>query len=327
MGDLKTLMAGYIADEVDTAIGEWIDREGYQDLFDVKVDRKIIILLGLETLSLVEFRRTLFDKGYLVEVPIKKMIDDIGSSITNPYLDPRIVGEKVEEHRKQVVESDEFGRWVCERYDSLFDVERNGALKNYLDPKLRVNSLRKAMFEAGLLTEFPVGRVFRGGSMKRRTAPYLNPKIVGDMVEYYRGVILRSDELREWVGTRFDSLYDVGNERALASILGVSTNRTKIRGALYGAGIFTEIPIALFLQHIGDSIMPLYIDPRVVGDDVELNREKILRSDEFGDYIRANYPTLDSISATNKWGLARLLGVDRRIVAVREELVRRGFYE
>jgi len=326
MSDLKALVDAYVDDSVDRSIREWIEIEGYQDLFDVQLDSEIMRLLGLDTLSPRLFKRVLFERGYFTQVPLQRMVDDIGSSITNPYFDSKIVGDKVEEHRLQVVESDEFAKYVCDKYDSLYDVGRNAGLKSFLDPSIGVNSLKKALFEVGLLTEFPVAMLFRDGSMKRRTSPYLNPKIVGDMVENYRRFVLRSDELREWVEARFDSLYDIGNERALASILGVSMNQTLIRGVLFKAGILTEIPFDKVIEYRSASIVSPYLDERVVGDDVELNREKILRSDEFGDFIRTTCSSLEDISKSNKGGLARLLGVEPRIVAVREELVRMGFY-
>ena len=95
---------------------------------------------------------------------------------------------------------------------------------------------------------------------------------------------------------------------------------------LYNGGFFTEIPLDRMEEIVENMALCPYINPKVVGDDVEKNREVILGSDEFREYIHGFYSSPDELKDPHRT-LARILGVEDRILVLRQALVDGGYYE
>ncbi|MBT3985232.1 hypothetical protein HOD38_04520 [archaeon] len=337
MSDLRDLVEGYVDGEKRREIEDCLESKEVEDLMDVNSQMQglgaLLGLKGVDKRRVKELRIKLYGLGFLQELSVKKVVDQIvtpGLKGNLPYFDSEIVGDDVERNRQLVLESDEFGEAICRKYGSLSEVITDFKIGEFLQVNWgKPLELRKALFQLNLLTEIDIDDVF---STLDRSGPinsYLREDVVGDMAEVYREVVLRSKEFRELVEDRFDSMYDIsGNiNRKFYALFGIErSRRSELKAELFRRGFLTEVPIERIVDTLRKRghISP-YLDPEIVGDKVEEHREIVLGSDYFRNYLYTNFSNL---GATYRSGsIATLLGFKKGSNEVRTELVRRGFYE
>ncbi|MBT3985231.1 hypothetical protein HOD38_04525 [archaeon] len=337
MSDLKKLLSGYVDDGKRKEIEEYLEEWSVTSLMDVKASMlRLCSLLGFEkgtNRRATRMKTRLYKRGFLRELPMERIVGQVttkGMKGTNPYIDPKIVGEDVEVNRQKVIDSDEFGGAICKKYGSLNGVGVDARISNFLGVDWnRYVDLKRALFELNLLTEIDINEVLDNISNQGLDNSYLREEVVGDMVEVYREVVIRSDEFREWVGERFDSLYDIsGNLNPRFYVLmGVDKgHRQDLKRELFRSGFLTELPV----ERVVDSFGPRghtspYLDSKIVGDKVEEHRELVLGSDYFRELLLRNFPTINDAMRSGK--LATLFDKPLNTTDFRTELVRRGFYE
>ncbi len=330
-------MNGYVDGEKRRKIEEYMERRGITSLMDVTGRFPGLgTLLGLKG---IEQRRTkgvrfeLYNKGFLQELPFEDIVYQIvtkGKRGINPYLDPEIVGDDAEVNRRKVIDSKEFGEAICERYGSLNGVDCDYRISKFLQVDWQKPIvLRRALFEMNFLTEIDISELL--DTLERAGAPnsYLREDVVGDMVEYYREAVIRSREFREEIKNNFDSLHDLGGTipNRIYLLMGVRrSQRQDLKREFFRRGFFTEVPIEVVAASFSTKgrISP-YLDSEIVGDRVEEHREIVLSSDYFREEVQRNFPTINK--ALRSRGLATLFGVQIKSRAMRNQLVRRGFYE
>jgi len=126
----------------------------YNSLMDVSKSKKLAYLFGVNK-NKTEIRRELFQRGFLTEVPVAKIIEGIKSSgHSNPYFNSKIVGdEKVKEYRKIVSRSPEFANYVQKNYSSLKDIGKVQSLASLLGVSKGATAIRQALVDRGLFIE------------------------------------------------------------------------------------------------------------------------------------------------------------------------------
>ncbi|MBT3985233.1 hypothetical protein HOD38_04515 [archaeon] len=330
MGDLKKLMAGYVDAGKRREIEDRIRKRGYRYLDEVKRDAILMRLFGLNKRkdSASQLRKKLFEAGFFTELPVDDIVDTIDvNGPAHAYLDPRIVGDKVEEYRKQIIDSEEFKEWVERRFDSFEAITRPlFKLGKILGTGGSMLALRKALFELGYFSEVPVASIVE--SLSTTAVPiHFNRSVVGDKVYEHMRKVIDSQEFADHINSNYDSLMDLtGVRTSLAKLFGVKARNTEIRRALYEENFLTELPVERLLLEIRVAKNHnTYFDPETVGEEmVELYTERFLRSREFREWLYEEYPSLDDIRTDT--ALGGYLGVGRNAIDIRKELQERGFY-
>jgi len=270
-------------------------------------------------------RQALFKRGFLTKVSIEEIIKSISSPGTNFYLSSEIFDEeKVEEHRKSVLQSQEFSDYVNDNYNSLCDLTKDNSsgLASLLGVPRSIVAIRQALFDFDFLTELPLKESIESIE-GNQVNPYLDPNIVGEeMVEHYREIILSSEEFRDYIENKYDSLHDVGINIALTSILKVSPKMNPLKRELFNRGMLRKMPIKKILDKKTKSYP--YFNAEIVGNKAEEYREELLTSDEFKAFVHDRYSSLNEIGSSRT--MATLLNVGTTsIIAIRQALFKRGF--
>jgi len=313
-GVVKELLEEYVVShKKPETVEECLKYYGIEDLYDVKKQRYLAQLLGVNRSSPKEIRKKLFHEGYLAEVPIAKVVMSINSTNQSPYLDQDVVGaEKVEEHRKKVIESDEFAEYISGKFNSLCDVIVERGLASFLQVPNRfgTNDVRKELFELNLLTEVPIQTVIEDAHKSGSLNPYLNPEIVGkEMVEHYQKIVINSPEFKEYVESKFGSLMDITQGGWISSLLGINKDQIKtLRKELFEKGILTKVPIQRAIDNFSITNPPSYFDPEIVGaEKVEEHKQQVLESEDFAEYICNKFNSLCDVKY-ERW-LANFVGI------------------
>jgi len=326
MDDLGEVVKELVDDSVvnhkkPETIEEYLDQKGITNLCDiVKHSNPLSRILSVPD-TINNMRHTLYQSGYLRDVPIDLVIASLGKSgPINSYIDPNIVGEdNAEENRTVVLESDEFREDINKKYSSLCDVNDDKSVAKILNINRNKSDIRRSLYELGFLRDVPIGKVILDAGKKGHKNPYLDPEIVGEEnVEKNRRVVLESDEFKKYINDKYDSLYDINKNRGLAKFLNVNRTQNSIRKVLYGLGLLRNISIDKVIVGTSTVNRNPYLDPNVVGEDVEKNRKQILESSEFREHIEEKYTSLCDM--INYKGLSKLLDVDRKIDSVRRKL-------
>ena len=308
------------SDELDKYV---CDR--YDSLVRIMPDFTLAGLFGWDTTRL-GFKKAMFEMGFLTEVPVLDVLVNLSNDRSEPnaYMNPKIVGDEMVEHyRRVIINSDEFAEWVYSRYDALSDiVVRDADLAFILKtPLLSYKELRKALFEVGLYTELPYGEADDYlNSIK--AVPYFDEAVVGDMAEHYKIAFTRSKEFREALYDIYPTFDSVPLRKNLSILLGVEHRQSAIRKELYDRGFYPEPDIEEVIERLDrDLKLGAHFDRRMVGDDVERHKERVVNSDEFKTYITTKYDSLLDISFDGR--LPNLFGWGYKASA---NLLRREFY-
>ncbi len=329
MSDLKTLMAGYVDDGKRKEIEERIEEKGYDSLHDIERDPILMTLLGLNKRihSANKFRKALFEAGYLTEVPVTNIVENIDLQGPNSvYLDERVVGDKVEEHRRLVIDSPEFADHIYSNYDSLMDVVGvRTSLAKLFGVAARGTDIRRALFKEGFLTELPIEKLLADFRVAKNYNLYFDSEVVGEeMVELYKERLLRSREFREWLYREYPTLEDVRTDNALGTYLGVGRNAIEIREALQKRGFYFEFTIDEVVARLDTNRKYKYFDDVFVGEDSEGYRQQIIDSEQFANWVCNNFASLMDIKQV-RTSLSRILGVRPKVKDVKRALFEEGF--
>ena len=84
---------------------------------------------------------------------VSEIIDNLGRSGGNPYLDLEVMGDELDEYRKRVLESPEFEDWLYDRYPTLSDTNYSSELTILLGVKGKLGAMRRALVERGFYTD------------------------------------------------------------------------------------------------------------------------------------------------------------------------------
>ena len=310
---------------------EWICSK-FDSLDDInEIDYEVMFALGMRTLAYHELRKRLFDEGLLTEIPVEKAVEYIRSSRVLAYFDPNIVGEEmVELYKNVVMRSREFKVELYQRYPTLDHVGQDRALSVFFDVDFRQGDLRRKLYDEGYYPFFSVEEVVAklDIGVSYALGAHFDLEVVGDDVEKHKQTVLDSEEFGTYLTTKYGSLIGVKKGGRLGNFLGLDSRvgATVWRRELYNLGFLTEIPLDSMKEIVENDHLCPYIDQAVVGDDVEKNRQVILGSDEFRNYIHGFYSSPDELKGTHRT-LARILGVEDRILVLRQALVDGGYYE
>jgi len=302
-----------------------------------EIDRSFSLggLLGLpdeEKKNIIALRKKLYELGFFQQPNIKNLILSIeGGGRPNPYIDPKVVGnEKVQEYKNQAINSQEFAEYAYTKYSSLSEVKDDNVLSNLLGLTLKVNELRKTLFELNLFTGLPINEVIE--DINRSVAnPYLDKEIVEEMAETYKELILRSPEFANYINSNFETLLDIKTSSyGLRSFFGIKGNKiNQLRKKLYERKFLTGMSVGLVTRELYKKNRTTkrhpYLDPEIVGEeDAERNRQAVISSPEFERYVNETYDSLNEVKDDRN--LAFLLGTERLHTSIRQALVERGFF-
>ncbi|MBT3985354.1 hypothetical protein HOE91_03595 [archaeon] len=324
--DLKRLLSGYVDEGKRREIEKYLEDRRIRYFHEIKDNKFLADRFGVSNSARVQMGKELFRLGFLQEISIPWVIEwlDLGDSSVNPYLDPKIMGDRVEEYREQIWDSEEFLGYLCRKFGSLLDVK---VTRKKLSQVVgfegdTYDGLKKKLFELGFFTDIPIDETLTRLN-DPFVNPYLNPKIVGDMVDVYRAVVVRSREFRKFLEQRFGSLYGVRADRGVNRLLGVR-NVSSLRIELFKRGFFHEIPIQQVIEGLDqDTRLNPYLDSEVVGDRVEEYREHVLESDEFGEWVNREYGSL--VEVVQRKALSTLLDVEYTTNPIRKKLFELGY--
>ena len=152
--------------------------------------------------------------------------------------------------------------------------------------------------------------------------------MVGDDAVKHKAWVVGSDEFRDYITNKYDSLLDIPLGGRLSNLFGqgYGASANSLRREFYNLGVFTEIPLDRMEELVGSRALCPFVNPLVVGDDVEKNREIILGSPQFREYLHSLYPSPEDLVTVHRT-LARILGVEDKILVLRQALVDGGYYE
>jgi len=130
---------------------EWVE-DRFDSLYDIteNIPQRIYVLFGTTRSRRTELKRAFFDWGFFVEVPVERIVDTMSHrGHISPYLDPEIVGDKVDEHREVILTSDYFREYLHRNFPTYTDVHRTGSIATLLDVPIKSRAFRLELQRRG----------------------------------------------------------------------------------------------------------------------------------------------------------------------------------
>ena len=300
----------------------------YSSLGDIVIrDAELAFILDTSPLRYKELRKALFEVGLLTEIPYDKAEDYINSIVGVPYFDEAVVGDMVESYRVAFTRSKEFKEALYSMYPTLDSVPLRKNLSVLLGVNFRQSTIRRKLYDEGFYPEPDIEEVIERLDGDLYLGAHFDRRMVGDDAVNHKAGVVESEEFRDYITNKYDSLLDIPLGGKLSNLFGqgYGASANTLRKEFYNLGVFTEIPLDRMEELVGSRALCPYLNPLVVGDDVEKNRQVILGSPQFREYLHSLYPTPEDLVTTHR-SLARVLEVEDKILVLRQALVDGGYY-